>query len=475
MNELLPITVSYGNGIGPEIMDAVLRVLESANAKIKPEIIDITKDINIDGKNIIFSDSFWESINRTHIFLSAPINYSTDLYNTNIEDILEEKLGVNKYIFPYYPFLSDLEIKNQNRDILCVIYNNRESYPGIEYRQTQNVIYKINSIYQGDIRNIIYDVIELAIINQRKKISFLIYPTTYNLLDETFINNFTQISQEYPSIKTEYITFDKLIENLNTSDNTLDVFLILNPPGKLLIELIKIKGFLGIAGFGKQYSIFKSIQNASSEIAGKNQANPTGLLIAAVMMLNYINQSDVANKIQSALLKTIADGIHTKDIFSDGITKELVGTQEFANAIINNLNQPFLENILPHPVIFNQQKPELSKTSAKDNQELVGLDLYIDWNKGSASDLGDMLKRIATDNLRLEFIANRGKIVYPSENYETIFTDHWLCRYVRKDIVDVIKHTEIIELLNKIYDTGFDFTKVELLYNFNGKPGYFTI
>lgn len=474
MNQLIPITVAYEKGIGPEIMDATLRIITTANANIKPDVIDnLTKHFN-EEDSINFTESFKESIARTKILFKSLFHESKEYHN--IENIIEKSLGINKYILPYCSYINLTEFGRDFFDTIFIFYNNY-FHNEIEYKQSQNVFNVIDSFSMPDLINVLYNTFEFALENNRKKISFVINKPNKKFDDKLFLNYLPEISEKYPNIEIEIIDYEKLIEFLKSKCDNLDVVLIKDNSYNLFLESITddkyIKGLYGICGVGDNYLIFKSLQDASYEIAGKNQANPTGLLIASIIMLNYLKEFELAHKIQFALTETIKEGIHTKDIFREGISKELVGTQEFADEIIKRMKEPN-ENVelKTKPIFISNHKIEEKKVLTKEHQELIGVDLYINWPKGSASDLGDMLKKIVTENLRLEFISNKGKIVYPVKTLETNYTDLWLCRYVRKDIADVIKHTEIIELLDKIYNSGFDFTKLELLFNFNGKAGF---
>lgn len=474
MNQQIPITVAYEKGIGPEIMDATLRIITTANTNIKPDVIDtVTKYYN-EKDSLEFTENFTESLSRTKIFFKSLFQESKE--SQDIEKSIEKSLGINKYILPYYSYLNIIEGNKDFFDTIFIFYNNY-FHNEIEYKQSQNVFNIINSFSIPDLINVLYDTFEFASENNRKKISFVINKPNKKFDDKLFFNYLPEISEKYPNIETEIIDYEKLMEFLKSKGDNLDVVVIKNNSYNFFLESIiddkYIKGLFGICGVGDNYIIFKSLQDASFEIAGKNQANPTGLLIASIMMLNYLKEFELAHKIQLALTETIKDGIHTKDIFREGISKELVGTQEFADEIIKRMKEP-QENaeLKTKPIFISNHNLEKKTTLAKEHQELIGVDLYINWAKGSASDLGDMLKKIVTENLRLEFISNKGKIVYPVKTIETNYTDLWLCRYIRKDIADVIKHTEIIELLDKIYNSGFDFTKLELLFNFNGKAGF---
>ena len=254
-----------------------------------------------------------------------------------------------------------------------------------------------------------------------------------------------------------------------------DVIVTLNLYGDMISDIAaQIAGSVGLAGsanIGEECAMFEAIHGSAPRRAGQNMANPSGLLQGAVMMLNHIGQAEIAEKVQNAWLKTIEDGIHTYDIFKEGVSKEKVGTKEFAEAIIRNLGQ--------HPSILKPMKvvkdavlhlPKYVKKPAMD-KKLVGVDLFVDWKATDPDELAEKLQSINTENKHLTMITNRGIKVWPDGFSETFCTDHWRCRFQPKN-GNMLYKNNIINLLAKALDAKIDVVKTENLYEFDGKKAY---
>jgi isocitrate dehydrogenase len=202
-------------------------------------------------------------------------------------------------------------------------------------------------------------------------------------------------------------------------------------------------------------------------------ANPSGLLLAAVMMLIHIGQNEPAQLIHNAWLSTIEDGIHTADISSPSNTKVTVTTPEFGNAVCARLGRT--PKILK-PVEYSgetEAKTEIpkieNKVQNKAKKTIVGVDVFLHWSSGAPSCLGEKLTQCNTEMLKLLMITNRGVKVWPEGLPETFCTDHWRCRFMSEK---EIKHEHIIQLLSNITKHELDFIKCENLCNFDNDPGY---
>jgi len=256
------------------------------------------------------------------------------------------------------------------------------------------------------------------------------------------------------------------------SERGQEIFAMIEDCPKPVIAAINGYALGGSSNIGDACAMFEAIHGSAPTIAGKGIANPSGLLHGAIMMLVHIGQAEVAAKIHNAWLCTIEAGIHTGDIYKEKVSKKKVGTEEFADAIIERLGgTPHLFKTVsysaaPRPIYSRE---EAKQTKAK--KELVGVDVFLDWDNGTANDLGKSIEQIRTDDLKLSMISNRGARVYPDGLPETFCTDHWRCRYVSEG-GKAITHNSIIELLTKIKQAGFDFIQTENLCTFNGKPGY---
>jgi isocitrate dehydrogenase len=254
-----------------------------------------------------------------------------------------------------------------------------------------------------------------------------------------------------------------------------DVIVMPNLYGDVLSDVAaQIAGSVGLAGsanIGEECAMFEAIHGSAPRRAGQNLANPSGLLQGAILMLNHLGQTDVAEKVQNAWLKTIEDGIHTYDIFKEGTSKQKVGTKEFADAVIANLGKkPSALKSVSYAKGTALQLPKYKrKPSAK--KDLVGVDLFVHWPGTNPEELASKVKELGNADVHLSMITNRGIKVWPEGFQETFCTDHWRCRF-KPENGNIMKKQEIIQLLSKAMEKNIDTIKTENLYAFNDKPAY---
>ncbi|HET9710449.1 MAG TPA: isocitrate/isopropylmalate family dehydrogenase, partial [Pyrinomonadaceae bacterium] len=206
--------------------------------------------------------------------------------------------------------------------------------------------------------------------------------------------------------------------------------------------------------------------------AGQNLANPSGLLLGAVMMLVHVGLTEHAERVHNAWLRTIEDGVHTYDIYDEKVSKQKVGTKEFAEAVVERLGQT--------PQILKARKykkgdeslAELGVAKKAPQKELVGVDVFLDWTRGSANDLGDALSKVNGEGVKLTMISNRGVKVWPGGHKETFCSDHWRCRFLPESEGSKVAHAQVVSLLGRIANEGYDFIKTEGLYTFDGERGF---
>ena len=476
MTQKTNITVAYGDGIGPEIMNATLRILDAAGAQIEKEVIEIGEKLYLKGVKTGIEPSAWDSLRRTKVFLKAPITTPQGGGYTSLNVTTRKMLGLYANVRPcqsYHPFVVT---KHPTMDLVIIRENEEDLYAGIEHQQTNEVVQCLKLISRPGCEKIIRYAFEYARAYGRNKVTCLTKDNIMKLTDGLFHKVFDQIGEEYPDLEKEHWIIDIGSALLADEPERFGVIVSLNLYGDIISDIAaQIAGSVGMGGsanIGDACAMFEAIHGSAPTIAGKGIANPSGLLHGAIMMLVHIGQADVAAKIHNAWLCTVEAGIHTGDIYKDRVSKKKVGTEEFADAIIERLGgTPHLFKTVsylsaPRPIYSRE---EANQTKAK--KELVGVDVFLDWDNGTANDLGRAIEQIRTKDLKLSMISNRGARVYPDGLPETFCTDHWRCRYVSEGGKPVT-HDSIIELLSMIRQGGFDFVQIENLCTFNGKPGY---
>jgi isocitrate dehydrogenase len=477
MSKNTPITVAYGDGIGPEIMDATLKIITAAGARIDIETIDVGEKVYLAGNPAGIAPEAWDSLRRTKVFLKAPITTPQGGGYKSLNVTTRKKLGLYANVRPcvsYHPFV---QVKHPVMDVVIIRENEEDLYAGIEHRQTNDVYQCLKLISRPGSEKIIRYAFEYAKEYNRKKVTCFIKDNIMKMTDGLFHKVFNEVGEEYPDIQKESWIVDIGAAKLATTPEEFDVIVLENLYGDILSDVAaQMTGSVGLAGsanIGDLCAMFEAIHGSAPRRAGQNSANPSGLLLGAVMMLVHICQPDVATKVHNAWLKTIEDGVHTYDIFKEGVSKKRVGTKEFGQEVIERLGQKPSRLKAAEYIVAEPMKFEYNFTNAKrETKELVGVDVFIDWNEGTPDEIGAQLEKIKVNGVKLGLISNRGLKVWPGGLPETFCVDHWRCRYKSDPSGKSITHEQIISILSEIKKAGFDFIKTENLYNFDGEQGY---
>jgi isocitrate dehydrogenase len=469
------ITVAHGDGIGPEIMAATLRIIEAAGAQIEIETIEIGESVYLRGHTSGIEPSSWESLRRSKVFLKAPITTPQGGGFKSLNVTVRKTLGQYANVRPcvsYHPFIST---KHPTMDVVIVRENEEDLYAGIEHRQTDQVIQCLKLISRPGCEKIVHYAFEYARRNNRKKVTCFTKDNIMKMTDGLFHRVFDEIGATYSDIEKEHWIVDIGAAKLADTPEAFDVIVMPNLYGDILSDVAaQIAGSVGLAGsanIGDHVSMFEAIHGSAPRRAGQNLANPSGLLLGAVMMLVHINQSEVAERVHNAFLRTIEDGIHTYDVFDAAVSKKKVGTSEFADAIVARLGE--VPQKLKRVHYKDTGKAITSGWTARPAaaKQLVGIDVFLDWRKGTPDQLAAILKSVAKSELPLSMITNRGVKVWPDGVPETFCTDHWRCRFMAKDHA-ALAHRQLISLLTRVDEAGLDCIKTENLFTFDGAPGF---
>jgi isocitrate dehydrogenase len=469
------ITVAKGDGIGPEIMDATLEIVFAAGAQLEIEEIEVGEKVYLAGNTSGISDSSWNTIRNNKIFLKAPITTPQGGGYKSLNVTTRKFLGLYSNVRPcksLHPFVST---KHPVMDVVIVRENEEDLYAGIEHQQTDEVVQCLKLISRPGCEKIVRYAFEYAKQQNRKKVTCFTKDNIMKQTDGLFHEVFDEIAKEYPEIENEHWIIDIGAAKLADTPESFDVIVMPNLYGDVLSDIAaQITGSVGLAGsanIGEECAMFEAIHGSAPRRAGQNLANPSGLLNGAIMMLNHIGQTKVAEKVHNAWLKTLEEGIHTYDIFKDGTSKQKVGTKEFAQAVIENLGK--LPSILKPVSYANSAALTLPKYKRKtaSKKDLVGVDVFVHWQGLDQNELATTIQKVQLQNISLSMITNRGIKVWPDGFKETFCTDHWRCRFKENNGNEITKEN-IIEILNNAITNNIDVIKTENLYTFNGKPGY---
>src|SRR5256884_1905142 len=339
----VPITVAYGDGIGPEIMEATLHILKEAGAKLAIDRIEIGEKVYLSGNTSGIDRSAWESLRDTKVFLKAPITTPQGGGYKSLNVTVRKTLGLYANVRPcvsYHPFI---ETKHPGMDIVIVRENEEDLYAGIEYRQTDQVMLGLKIISGPGSEKIVRYAFEFARRHNRKKVTCFTKDNIMKFTDGLFHKVFNEIAAEYPDIENEHWIVDIGAAKMADTPNAFDVIVMPNLYGDILSDVAaQIAGSVGLAGsanIGENIAMFEAIHGSAPRRAGQNLANPSGLLLGAIMMLVHIGQTNNAEKVHNSWLRTMEDGMHTYDIYKEGISSQKVGTKEFAEAVAQRVGQ----------------------------------------------------------------------------------------------------------------------------------------
>ncbi len=308
------ITVAKGDGIGPEIMEATLKILAAAGAKLDIEEIEIGEKVYLNGNSSGIDASAWESLRRTRVFLKAPITTPQGGGYKSLNVTIRKVLGLYANVRPcisYHPFV---QTKHPIMDVVIVRENEEDLYAGIEHQQTDDVIQCLKLISRPGTEKIIRYAFEYAKAYNRKKVTCFTKDNIMKMTDGLFHKVFNEVGLEYPEIEKEHWIVDIGAAKLADTPEVFDVIVMPNLYGDILSDVAaQITGSVGLGGsanIGDGFAMFEAIHGSAPDIAGKNIANPSGLLLGALQMLVHIGQKEIAERIQNAWLKTLEDGMH---------------------------------------------------------------------------------------------------------------------------------------------------------------------
>ena len=470
-----PVTVAFGDGIGPEIMRASLKILVAAGARLAFEPIDIGERVYLSGNSAGIAPEAWDSLRRTKVFYKAPITTPQGGGFKSLNVTVRKTLGLYANVRPCTAYAPFIATKHPTMDLVIVRENEEDLYAGIEHRQTDEVVQCLKIISRPGCEKIVRYAFEYAQAHGRKKVTCFTKDNIMKLTDGLFHKVFDEIGAEYPALEKEHWIVDIGAAKLADNPGQFDVIVMPNLYGDILSDVAaEIAGSVGLAGsanIGEHCAMFEAIHGSAPRRAGQDVANPSGLLLGGVQMLVHVGQADVAERVHNAWLKTIEDGVHTYDIYTEGVSTRKVGTQEFAAEVVARLGQrPSTLRPADYAERPTMRLPTWTRRPPA-RKETVGIDVFVHAPGVKAEDLAERMKQCVFGGYDLAMITNRGVKVWPGGLPETFCTDHWRCRYLA-ETGKQINHAMIAELLGRLAKAGIDFIKTENLCTFDGEPGY---
>ncbi|MBI1315323.1 NADP-dependent isocitrate dehydrogenase [bacterium] len=467
------IAVAHGDGIGPEIMDSVIEILQKAQVPLEFVPIEIGEKVYLSGVTSGIAPEAWAVLKDCRVLLKAPITTPQGGGYKSLNVTLRKTLGLFANVRPVRALHPHVPTRHPELDVVIVRENEEDLYAGIEHRQTQEVYQCLKLISRPGCERIVRYAFEYARVNGRKKVSCMTKDNIMKATDGLFHKVFDEVAKGYPDIMTDHWIIDIGTARMADTPGLFDVVVLPNLYGDILSDVVaQIAGSVGLAGsanIGADFAMFEAIHGSAPDIAGKGLANPSGLLQSAVMMLLQLGLTAEPTRIQNAWLKTLEDGCHTRDMARD--PQKALSTQQFTQAVVERLGQEPRHFV---PVHFGAAEPiripayVRAKTQTK---ALVGVDVFVEWAEGDANALARMLQTADRADFSLNMITNRGVKVWPQGFDETFCTDHWRCRFLCPEGLHP-KGDAVAQLLLRLESAGLECIKTENLYTFDAVPGY---
>ncbi|MBI1309596.1 MAG: NADP-dependent isocitrate dehydrogenase [Proteobacteria bacterium] len=467
------VTVARGNGIGPEIMEVTLKLLEAVGARLEYDFVEVGEDVFKRGIMDGIEPHAWESIRKSKLFLKAPITTPQGGGYRSVNVTMRKAFGQFANVRPVRTYDGFVSSKHQGVDMVIVRENEESLYAGIEYRQTRDTCHGLKLISRTGVELIVRYAFEYARTNGRKKVTCLVKDNIMKITDGLFHQVFDLIAKEYPDITADSLIVDIGMARIADTPERFDVVVTENLYGDIVSDIAsQVSGSVGLAGsmnIGHGCAMFEAVHGSAPDIAGKGIANPSGLINAAVLMLYHIGQSEAAAKLGNALLYTLEAGQHTGDIAKD--KKSALSTSQFGEAVAANLGKvpsklkPF-EKGNGRPVVL--PRPEDTTQSVRVKR-LTGVDVFVDFD-GEVEGLGARVEQCGTARLPLKMVSSRGMQIYPVKPEVAPVTDLWACRFMGGE--GDVAVADIRNVLHNLEALGLEWVMVENLYTFDHVPGF---
>ena len=467
------ITVARGDGIGPEIMDATLRVLEAAGASLDIEEISIGEPACAAGDPAGISSSAVDSLRRTKVFLKAPSSTPQGGGFKSLKVTVRKMFGMYANVRRCVAYAPFVPTQHPGMDVVFVREVEEDLYAGVEHRQTDEVVQCLRLLTRSGCERIVRYAFEYARRNGRTTVSAFSKDDILKLTDGLFHRVFDEVAAEYPDIEAEHALLDTGAVRLVADPTSFDVVVLPSLYGDLLSDVAaQLAGSVGLVysvTAGDDLAMFEAIHGSAPRRAGQDKANPSGLLLGAVEMLVHLGQVEVATTVHDAWLRTIEDGVRTYDIVDHGHPVDPVGTAAFADAVVERLGER--PQHLPSVVHRDEEPLRIVPTQHPRAVKVqVGVDVFVNWDAGTPADLAALLRAQESEGLRLEMVTSRGQKVWPDGAPETLTGDHWRCRFSASGAP--VSDGEVVGLYGRLIDTGLAPIKTEGLFTFDGVPGF---
>lgn len=475
------IAVAKGDGIGPEIMDAVLKIFVAGKVPLEYEFVDMGKWVFDKGFSNGMTPEAKDTIEKLGILFKGPMETpkGKGVKSVNVTARKTWNTYANKRVFQTLHGVDTVFSKaGIPIDVTIVRENIEDTYGGVEHMLTQDVALSRRFITRPGSLQVIKYAFEMASKNNAKRITCGHKSNIMKITDGLFLECFYEVAKEYPHLKADDVIVDDLCMKLVTRPDLFDVVVLTNLQGDIVSDLCAgLVGGLGFApsgNIGDHICIFEAVHGTAPDIAGKNIANPTALLLSGIAMLRHLGLMENAAIIENALLYTLESGVHTGD-FGDKSTPS-ANTTQFAEAVIANFGkqpQHGAKEILPNkpitPTVFNLEKNPMLITEETSEEKIVGVDMFIE-SEEQPEVIAQKCLRHAGVKFSLVSISNRGTQVWPTGSKFTNLVNQYNARFESLDGT-ALNQQDIIGLYVSL-SGNFKICSLEVLNMWGDKKAY---
>jgi isocitrate dehydrogenase len=475
------IAVAKGDGIGPEIMDAVLTIFNASQVPLEYEFVDMGKWVFDKGYSNGMTPEAKETIERLGLLFKGPMETpkGKGVKSVNVTARKTWNTYANKRTFQTLHGVDTVFSKaGIPIDITIVRENIEDTYGGVEHMLTQDVALSRRFITRPGSLQLIKYAFEMAKKKDAKRITCGHKANIMKLTDGLFLEVFYEVAKEYPELNSDDVIVDDLCMKLVTRPDLFDVVVLTNLQGDIVSDLcaglVGGLGFAPSANIGDYISIFEAVHGTAPDIAGKNIANPTSLLLSGVAMLRHLGLMETAAMIENALLYTLESGVHTGDFGNKNIPP--VSTTLFADTIISNFGKlpehnpkPALKNQEITPTLFKLSQNEMMVSEERNDETIVGVDMFIASHE-QPLEIAAKCLRHAGVKFKLVNISNRGTQVWPTGSVYTNLVNQFNVRFETFDGLPLNQH-DIIGLYVSL-SGNFKICSLELLNMWGDKKAY---
>lgn len=477
----MKIAVAKGDGIGPEIMDAVLKIFEAANVGLKYEFVEMGKWVFDKGYSNGMTPEAQQTIESLGILFKGPMETpkGKGVKSVNVTARKTWNTYANKRVFQTLHGVDTVFSKaGIPIDVTIVRENIEDTYGGIEHMLTHDVALSRRFITRPGSMQVIRYAFEMARQKKARRITCGHKANIMKLTDGLFLECFYEVAKEFPDLKADDKIVDDLAMQLVIKPDQYDVIVMTNLQGDIISDLcaglIGGLGFAPSANIGDHISIFEAVHGTAPDIAGKNIANPTALLLSGLAMLRHLGLTEDAAIIENALLYTLEQGIHTGDFGDKSIPAS--NTTQFAEAIISNFGKtPKIGAKTLHinepetPAVCHLERNAMMVSKEIENEKIVGVDFFIE-SVEQPNTIADKCVHHGGLKFKLISISNRGTQVWPTGSKFTNLVNQYNLRFEAIN-EQALTQQDIIGLYVSL-SADFKICSLELLNMWGGKKAY---